>query len=788
MGVAGLPFRACGAALALAWLLVFGAASAQVPWDEVHQRLEDDFEREASLMASGDPWGMASLEEARESWMAQWEGHVVDELRGLPSPWDLSATLLRLVALDPNEWLDRLARPEVRSASKMWDPAGRLAVPLALWLLGEGRVDDARTCLQKKAVPREDRSRRDVLLVESLDALGDSLTAGTVALRTANAQPRHDFWADLALRGGLHLLRMGQPAGAWQLLERRSRRAPENIRTLWLRWRILRQDPGLASETARREILADLSGEALNSHQVDVLSAELEAWIDGGWVPPLEHSVDLAGLLVRGDRLSAWRKLLAGSAVSSPPKAAAIVAWAVGSWRRSGRADLALSVADSFLSSAAADSQRVLLERARLHRRRGDLDAMTRDARAVWRASRDPELAGLALWELAREVEDERGSGPALPLYRSLTGRPDCGSWAVRAAQRVGVLRIELGQYQESVAWWDSLGFGGPRVTSVPLPHLDVDPEALAAGWYWKGRALDALGLEAQAVEAWEKTSNLQSPNYYSWLSEKALEAGSAADLWKHVESEIHPWKEGKGRGAPSGGGEERLPAGSMETVLRCRIWTELGRGAWTRMEWEEAGWDTLQRSARVLLHRACGETSRSLRAAFRLPDAQQRERFSHPAPFAKTLLDEARRRQISPFLLWAIMRQESAMDARAVSRAGAVGLMQVMPATAREVGKRWGLPSGPLTSASTNIALGAAHFAEILDKPLAVPEALAGYNAGLDPVRRWQGRSPSLDLFVEKIGYSETRNYVRRVLRDYGIYRNLYGSSPQDGGRRGEP
>ena len=131
----------------------------------------------------------------------------------------------------------------------------------------------------------------------------------------------------------------------------------------------------------------------------------------------------------------------------------------------------------------------------------------------------------------------------------------------------------------------------------------------------------------------------------------------------------------------------------------------------------------------------------------------------------------------IEPSLLWAVMRQESAVDPGVVSSAGAVGLMQLMPATARDEAARLRLGAADSWEPSTNILLGAAHLARHL-KDFGSPEkALAAYNAGGGSVRRWtQGPGESLDEWVEGISYPETNEYVRKVMGNYFVYKALEG------------
>jgi soluble lytic murein transglycosylase len=143
-------------------------------------------------------------------------------------------------------------------------------------------------------------------------------------------------------------------------------------------------------------------------------------------------------------------------------------------------------------------------------------------------------------------------------------------------------------------------------------------------------------------------------------------------------------------------------------------------------------------------------------------------------------------RRGLEQGILLALMRQESAFDVQAVSWAGARGLMQVMPATARKVAKRIGLPFSRqrlLNDAKYNMTIGTAYFAHILEQfSGSYVLALASYNAGPGRARRWlrqngdfrAGEVDAVD-WIEMIPFEQTRDYVQRVIENVQIYRALY-------------
>jgi soluble lytic murein transglycosylase len=181
---------------------------------------------------------------------------------------------------------------------------------------------------------------------------------------------------------------------------------------------------------------------------------------------------------------------------------------------------------------------------------------------------------------------------------------------------------------------------------------------------------------------------------------------------------------------------------------------------------------------------------------AIRLGYAAARHRTLHdprvlravfPWPDPELVRAEADAFGLDPFLVAGLIRQESWFLPTARSRSGAIGYMQLMPATAKEVALRarlaWADPM--LTMTDANLHLGSAHLAGLLRSfdGETVP-ALAAYNAGGTPVRRWRRRPGAADPvnFVEHISYPETQAYVQAVVRNAALYRWLYGEDPPDG------
>lgn len=135
----------------------------------------------------------------------------------------------------------------------------------------------------------------------------------------------------------------------------------------------------------------------------------------------------------------------------------------------------------------------------------------------------------------------------------------------------------------------------------------------------------------------------------------------------------------------------------------------------------------------------------------------------------------------LDPFLVASLIRQESEFNAGAISRANAVGLMQLLPATGKTVAKQIklkGFNAPQLYNPSVNLELGTRYFKDMVERYNGQFEyALAAYNAGTDRVSDWLGQGHFRDPqeFVESIPFTETREYVQAILRNASVYRQLY-------------
>jgi soluble lytic murein transglycosylase len=202
--------------------------------------------------------------------------------------------------------------------------------------------------------------------------------------------------------------------------------------------------------------------------------------------------------------------------------------------------------------------------------------------------------------------------------------------------------------------------------------------------------------------------------------------------------------------------------------------------GAWAALQMARIYQDAGQ------YHRALHALKRAMPGYFSL-EIEQLPRpaweYLFPRPFWAELKRNAAANELDPFLVASLIRQESEFNPGAVSRADALGLMQLLPVTGRKVAREMKLrsfsPPG-LLSPATNLQLGTRYFREMVDHFGGhVEYALAAYNAGPDRVQGWlaQGNFRDVPEFVESIPFTETREYVQAIVRNAAIYRKLYGT-----------
>ena len=218
--------------------------------------------------------------------------------------------------------------------------------------------------------------------------------------------------------------------------------------------------------------------------------------------------------------------------------------------------------------------------------------------------------------------------------------------------------------------------------------------------------------------------------------------------------------------------------------IVRALQLYQLDRKSWAVREWNAAlaRFSDEQRHLAVEVAQDNGWFDRGVFALVniggkRYPDEQRLYQLRFPLHHEASIRREATRNNLDPAWVAAEIRAESVFDPNARSAADARGLMQVLPGTGASVAAKLGLTWGggdSLFDADTNITLGSAYLRQLMDRYGGKPyQVIAGYNAGPAPLNRWVSQRQNFDpdIWIETIGYKETREYVARVLSFSTVY-----------------
>jgi soluble lytic murein transglycosylase len=164
--------------------------------------------------------------------------------------------------------------------------------------------------------------------------------------------------------------------------------------------------------------------------------------------------------------------------------------------------------------------------------------------------------------------------------------------------------------------------------------------------------------------------------------------------------------------------------------------------------------------------------------------------RIIFPLDYWPLITKYSEQHQLDPYLIAALMAQESTFTAEIRSHANAYGLMQIIPSTGRRYAKKMGISpfnTAMLRQPEMNVRIGTQYFSDLVDRFGGAHFALASYNAGESRVDRWTEERPGIpqDEFIDDIPFPETQNYVKRILGTAEDYRYLYGGGLLDPNQR---
>lgn len=377
----------------------------------------------------------------------------------------------------------------------------------------------------------------------------------------------------------------------------------------------------------------------------------------------------------------------------------------------------------------------------------------------------DQRLARRALRILFEDLFEDERFDDSLVVLRRLLVLDSHDTTGARALWGRGWKAYSDRNYTGAIGYWTVLG--------ELYPRTNYNRSAL----YWSARGHQKLGNDERAQELFKQVTAVDFTDLYrrhalGRLSNLPLAANESEA------APTEPWPED-----PSLARAERL--------------YQLGLDDAAILDLESLSSQADHRALQALKARvlaAAGDRRQSilaLRQAFPILGTphqglapEEARRLYYPLDFKDVIEEHSRNRRLPSHLVFGMIRQESAFDASAKSWAGARGLMQIMPSTGKELARRLGLrySQDRLSDPEFSIQLGTSYFQQVL-KMFSGDEvlALAGYNAGPYRIKRlWRqaGSNAEIDQFLEQLSYSETRNYVKRVLLYSDSYRRLYEAS----------
>ena len=401
------------------------------------------------------------------------------------------------------------------------------------------------------------------------------------------------------------------------------------------------------------------------------------------------------------------------------------------------------------------------------------------------------ELATLALIRLSAVDPDAAANLLNTTWQEAL--RPEQAAWAWSTVGKQAAMRLmssapgyfqqaelmasksdrELVWADETLAWKVRAALrndSGPRWQQVVqgINAMDEGAQRDPTWVYWKARALQALARDSSDPAA----MSAQSQEMFASIAGQYHFYGSLAaeELAQPITMPPVP--------APVSAAE-REAAAREPGIARALLLIAAGLRNEANREWNFTlrGMDdrTLRATAEVGCERQlwdrCINTSDRTKV-----EIDMVQRF--PMPFRREMVARAREIGLDPAYVYGLIRQESRfiMDAR--SGVGAAGLMQLMPATARWTAKKVGMAFTPdmITDREVNLKLGTSYLKLVLDDlGGSQPMAAAAYNAGPNRPRRWR-EGPRLEpaIWVENVPFSETRDYVKKVLSNATFYAAL--------------
>jgi soluble lytic murein transglycosylase len=400
---------------------------------------------------------------------------------------------------------------------------------------------------------------------------------------------------------------------------------------------------------------------------------------------------------------------------------------------------------------AGINSPESLYWRAKIRAKQGrdsDASELYRTIHVTYPSS---SLAPEGLYNAARLYQINDNTDRAMNIYDELIRKYPNSEFAEDGAWYLGWMYYNQGKLDQALATFSAF-------TNSSVPFNSTSNK------YWKARILEKQGKKAEAFAIYDELAMSQTPSYHAYLAQiKTGKRPSFGGLTPEAYAQS-PNNDSK-----------RL---KVDLLAELEMFDDASLEIDEIVKRSNTDKDLIQGS---LLYARVNDFYNSVKIAEGLSSPIAIS-LSYPRAYSEIVKAYARKYGVDEYIVYSIMREESRFQKDVRSPANAIGLMQLLPSTARltaaEV-RMSGFNIGMLNIPRVNIELGIYYFKKVLNMFNGdIHLALASYNAGPGRAEDWLIMFPNLpkDEFVEEIPFRETRNYIRRILRSYGAYESIYG------------
>jgi soluble lytic murein transglycosylase len=409
----------------------------------------------------------------------------------------------------------------------------------------------------------------------------------------------------------------------------------------------------------------------------------------------------------------------------------------------------------------------------------GGHDEYLRTVRRIVADFPNQSWAEEALNNLATQFILQSDDDSAEKTFREMYEKFPTGHYAERAAWKIGWWAYRAANYAETVRVFEG--------AAANFPRSDYRPPWL----YWSARAHEALREQALADSRYALVEADYRNSYYGRLASKRLD--TSRPVKRLAGDAIADPAAPPAEAADEQPAIAAAPLPPNEAIVRALLGLELYDQALDELHYAQKVWgdsSAIQATIGWIFYQR-GELRTGINVMKRaypqylaaggenLPPELLKVLF--PIDYWPLIKRYSNEHQLDPYVVAALIAQESTFTVDVKSAANAYGLMQLLPSTGRQYAKMLHLPKfslSMLTTAESNIKMGTAYFADLVRQFGGLHFALATYNAGPSRIAKWIAAKPGLerDEFIDDIPFPETQNYVKRILGTAEDYRRLYG------------